>query len=1523
MNVFIKSLMLITLFLINVSADTVWIKSGDGLSATTSPSPYKNDSDASESLTITGASLLNVTIVGEIERFNNGSCTWDWVTVTDNNGAVSQRYCDNINASFQVAGPTVTLDFHSDGSVTESGVTVSILEYIATAVDDSFSTSQGTTLTENVFTNDIGPGIKITSANLSGLVGTITSYDVNTGNFTYVPASPTWLGIDTFTYTITDSNGATDTATVTITVDIQTTYATGTQPFLKVNPPDTWNIRGDYKIAGNTMLCLTGTTTSWTGTCRDNEYDTNNNAIAKYINVDSNSSTWNSSSSYITLPSSYKQDGGQGILWAGLFWSGRISRNDAGNRGFLRMGVTSGSSFTLQDMTDGSNFSVASTDANRLLLKVDSGNYSQVKALELSSSADNTSVVSYAAYADVTAVLQTANLNQGKHVFTVANLTHTEGQESGSGNFGGWSLVVIYNEDFNGKPRNISIYSGLEVIQASGSSLGTPKTVKIEGFKLPSSGNLTANLSIFAGEGEWRWGPPNNRVDWMKISDQLSTNYVPMPGAIDSDNIFDGKMTNIQRDNIANNRLVNNNVGVEIDDYDVSAPMQVFRDTNPNIDTIYLQMRSSNDYINPTMMVFSTELYTPKACFDYTYDFGGHVIDALNGDINTSLQNQGLPLTTHLSIRSLDGDFNFVDTKVTVTTDERYLTYQDDSAYYAPNGINGFIQLVPDQINNISPSKSSFTMSIGRGASPASTDGGTISAGETHFMRYNHELNTSQSKFNTHMTIALDYFVDYGSGPVPIHDVLDPNEDNCTGADFYQPEWGIFNVIADNAPANTYNLPTEIADRTFNVDVRGYGNPPAYTTPQAFNTDIEVEAFNVEYFKRDANLSCMNPDSNISLPRFVRLSSDKADFDGLRYTRANKNSGFRMWYLEDKAGTLVNHNAPTPKNQNYFANTIYPTNYSSDGNCTISCNPAGSGCYDCLRKFYGKPICSRDNFSIRPETFRLTITDNGQWYPGKHTAPPATPTSVSDNTVSTDVNLVAGYRYQIDIKALLYGSETAAKGYSEQSFAKKSAGPFAINEDKNHTASVINRFDTNINCNNFDNESFRYGGSWDGLMDANYSIIVRNVGEYKFHVLDNKWTEVDNPGNFPATGPDCLADSSTVGPLGKVGCNISSNLPGRIGTPASDLMIKMVPYTFDMSTVLLSTPGMGLIPSVPYMYSNQLDNLNTDQNMSISFYGQITAKGADDNKLSNFVTGCYSQDLALSVNRILSAEAAGHQLRWRELNASLDNGTFALPLGRTATFSQENVVTLTDTEFAKDLNGSTNLKLHVNFDRNTSYYPNTPHNPISLNITSLDTKCSDTASCTAVADQDVSYESQGTNPYAQNIDVFYGRAHAPRYRVPGNAATVAIYYEVFCGVGCNIPRLQVVSPAQLSSVDDVNWFQNTIHTQAAGNIPNVAGSVTTKNPAHVAEFTQLGTNRVTTAVTNLDFTYDGTEGFPFKSTIVYIPGQWLIYSRFNLAATANDFELEFTAAGAWAGKDNSLKQIDSTVAPVTNRRIQW
>src|SRR5690606_12434105 len=90
-----------------------------------------------------------------------------------------------------------------------------------------------------------------------------------------------------------------------------------------------YNLRGDFKMAGNTNLTLTNYTN-----------DGNNSESMSYVDIDLDGTTINSSSSFLNIAN----DACTEIVYAGLYWSGRAN---TGNMSFnvsgtVQTGTTSG-----------------------------------------------------------------------------------------------------------------------------------------------------------------------------------------------------------------------------------------------------------------------------------------------------------------------------------------------------------------------------------------------------------------------------------------------------------------------------------------------------------------------------------------------------------------------------------------------------------------------------------------------------------------------------------------------------------------------------------------------------------------------------------------------------------------------------------------------------------------------------------------------------------------------------------------------------------------------------------------------------------------------------------------------------------------------------------------------------------------------------------------------------------------------------------------------------------------------------
>jgi len=115
-------------------------------------------------------------------------------------------------------------DSYSDNNVAAEATTINIMNNPPVAIDDSATTSENTTVTIDVLSNDSdidGDTLTVDSVT-QGTNGSVIN---NGSNVTYTP-NVSFTGTDSFTYTVGDGKGGTDTASVNVTVTVIETLAT-------------------------------------------------------------------------------------------------------------------------------------------------------------------------------------------------------------------------------------------------------------------------------------------------------------------------------------------------------------------------------------------------------------------------------------------------------------------------------------------------------------------------------------------------------------------------------------------------------------------------------------------------------------------------------------------------------------------------------------------------------------------------------------------------------------------------------------------------------------------------------------------------------------------------------------------------------------------------------------------------------------------------------------------------------------------------------------------------------------------------------------------------------------------------------------------------------------------------------------------------------------------------------------------------------------------------------------------------
>ena len=1275
--------------------------------------------------------------------------------------------------------------------------------------------------------------------------------------------------------------------------------------------PYTTKVYGDVKVIGNTSLELNTSYSRtdnqwfrsdddaswgrnvtggllqdiWIGAVADvSGYEANNFAFMKYMDVDADGATFNSSSSTLTL------NAGSEILYVRLYWSGMI-----------------------HNFSDGSSINTQKTNSHQVKIKVGNSSYQDVVVgttdgynttegwTDLGAVSGNLEYSRYSAYKDITSIFSGLVFDGNTTNITVADVVSTEGWMRNYGNYGAWSLAVVYrnsNESF----KHIALYTGYEVVY----NTATPLEIPITGFLTPKASSVVSTLSVFAIEGEKTTAFGE---DYLKVEDIDGnfldvTNNTSYPNA--KTNIFDSTISN----NETKDKNITNTMGIDIDTFSIGADGDL---SHPQIiqnlqNSTTIQLSSNGDAYTVNALALSTELYIPTFCFDYAYKQDNrYFTEANDGSQDPYITGSVIttsPIEVTIFIR------NLVDSDIDVT--DMFVNIEDINTSQAPY-IDSSIKLT--KVGDLTPQSVSAT------TTPSyihDVEIGSMTSKDYFYVDY--QLDPQVTTLAMPINFVAEYNLTIGSTVIPYTLTLGAEIPMCDSTNFnYLPTSGIFNVIHKNYYNSTtqyYNLPTQVINRIGSFQALAL-DPVDYNTLKGQSTIIAVEAIDAGAF-HNTDASCFEQYNYITNRKWILFENNASQVDlslaSDYFQEVRENVAFRIAYNLTTDGNNDLVNVETVGVDSYKIN--YTELVQTIGTCSQSVElPAGGtttdvaiacgnnaniskaqleACMECIYGYNTKYVCSRDNFSIRPESFMIKLNDQNQ----TNTAVTQRIADDISGVVSpslASVDLSAGYKYNIEIKATNHVDNTQAVGYTK-SYA------LSPNDIAEYTweprATVV------TGCNDIEDKllDIRFTN---GTVDTNTS--VYQVGEYRLNILDQTWTQVDsNPlymshhdGNIyflDSTNKDCIVDSTIVNSVGTsnatplVGCNTSSshiNIDNNL--VYQDYNLTFYPYKFDISSI---SPTVGVnhdtMSATSYVY---MTDLSQDQNMSFHLNGNIIAHGYYGNFMSNFVTSCFAKPLDLNITKTNTNGTVSYQYR-------LNSGT-VVDFNNSIT-----PIVLQDGNFTKDLNGTAQTVLNFNFERDIT----SSQNPELITFTDYHVDCSQPADCTFNADLIPDKTTKGEKTLnSAATRYYYGRTHAPRAKFIDNATVVNhdafIYYEVFCnGAGCDKTLLQDSTDSNVS--DDPRWFINTQHTSFYGAASNVtekraSGTVITATPP-----TGNHQDKVTVK-------YSGNKGYPYVTTMQNDAPSWLIYNKFNVNADKNEFSLEFNKnAGGYVGSGKSTKDIN-------------
>ncbi|ATA81329.1 hypothetical protein CGC53_02665 [Capnocytophaga leadbetteri] len=370
-------------------------------------------------------------------------------------------------------------------------------------------------------------------------------------------------------------------------------------------------VKGDMIVVGNSIL-----TSDDSSYANDRKKD--NSIELKYIDIDGDGNTFNSSSANVKNPNTSSTCGLK-IVKAYLYWAAAYKQGDA-----------SGYSKKL----DPSKF-------NKIKFKQGSGSYNTITGEKIHSDDDNNVSRNHNVYvcvADVTQYVTSIN----NETFTVADVQAPYGAYQGNGYAAGWTLFIIY-EDTTKPARNITLFDGFEVVNTDNSP-----EIKVSGFTtVPSPLPVNAKIAFAALEGESYLGGDEIKIKTNKTNgNQIK---ITAPGREDDSvqhcyyvytwyggrrlecgeaiksNFFNSTITNENGVNVNRNPAYTNLYGFDAGIFDLQNNGNSIIGNDTTEASFYPS--TTQDVFYPFMFAFNVEVITPQIVMEK------RVYDSNNNDI--------------------------------------------------------------------------------------------------------------------------------------------------------------------------------------------------------------------------------------------------------------------------------------------------------------------------------------------------------------------------------------------------------------------------------------------------------------------------------------------------------------------------------------------------------------------------------------------------------------------------------------------------------------------------------------------------------------------------------------------------------------------------------------------------------------------------------------------------------------------------------------------------------------------------
>jgi len=476
-------------------------------------------------------------------------------------------------------------------------------------------------------------------------------------------------------------------------------------------------------------------------------------------------------------------------------------------------------------------------------------------------------------------------------------------------------------------------------------------------------------------------------------------------------------------------------------------------------------------------------------------------------------------------------------------------------------------------------------------------------------------------------------------------------------------------------------------------------------------------------------------------------------------------------------------------------------------------------------------------------------------------------------------------------------------------------------------------FNVSTNTLNFSSNFYTPSSADIGQMqtDTGVTNVTTCPNNGTFSVVDNNFSngDVNVSMNFNETG---ILDINASEKLGSEFALVDAD-----DTPDSQRLIQSTTTIYDTTDIsktnlllfvpysLVTTADYNTTTAKSWLYMNDINGSTTTPAMSSYITYTITAQNKNGATTQNYTKTCFpdTANTAPTINGLklnttfdlfLDADINSSS----NVNLSLyteDNNSIAI-----WTMNTNKVIVKGNNNLQEWIsplnftNGVGQAKVHFNIDRNNSV----SLNPVAIKVIDVNTS-------TSWMSNPGSPKNFTGATLNKSFNYIYGRTNAPRQRFVSNSGTAFIYYQAYCSgtdVNNNTCDKSLLPDGRVSlNINDPRWFNTTQHSSPTDG---EAASVNQRGYA-VGTGSVTGTPTVSNpAQPTLTYVDAATKGYPYKTTMENNASSWLIYNKYNAAATTNEFEVEFTDNNSsWAGQRETNTTTNRSASDITNRRSMW